>query len=244
MKINCEVIRDLLPLYADDVCSAASREMVEEHLQDCNDCREELDRIRKTEINTALQEEKYSVVQYGAQRFKRRSAVVGSAISGLFMIPILVMLILNLYAGSSLGVFFIVLASLLVAASLIIVPLIMPEDKAFWTFCAFCASLMVLLAVICLYVRGRWFWIASSATLFGLAVVFLPFVIRARPVKKLIGDSSPALIVLILDGAMFLNMMNMIGSRGKITVSSILLTLGVFAGIWAVIYEISVKRKR
>ena len=32
MKYECEVIRDLLPLYADDVCSAGSRKMVEEHL--------------------------------------------------------------------------------------------------------------------------------------------------------------------------------------------------------------------
>ena len=32
MKNSCDVIRDLLPLYADDACSAAIRRMVEEHL--------------------------------------------------------------------------------------------------------------------------------------------------------------------------------------------------------------------
>ena len=35
MNKNCEVIRDLLPLYADDVCSGRSRELIEEHLQEC-----------------------------------------------------------------------------------------------------------------------------------------------------------------------------------------------------------------
>ena len=32
MKNSCDVIRDLLPLYADDACSQESRRVVEEHL--------------------------------------------------------------------------------------------------------------------------------------------------------------------------------------------------------------------
>lgn len=39
-KISCDVIRDLLPLYKDNVCSDASKDMVEEHLTDCESCRE------------------------------------------------------------------------------------------------------------------------------------------------------------------------------------------------------------
>ena len=35
MKTECDVIRDLLPLYADDACSEGSRRMVEEHLTEC-----------------------------------------------------------------------------------------------------------------------------------------------------------------------------------------------------------------
>lgn len=42
MKISCEVIRDLLPLYQDGVCSYESRIMVEEHLEKCDDCRAEV----------------------------------------------------------------------------------------------------------------------------------------------------------------------------------------------------------
>ena len=34
MNKECEVIRDLLPLYVDEVCSGTSRELIEEHLQD------------------------------------------------------------------------------------------------------------------------------------------------------------------------------------------------------------------
>ena len=42
MKISCEIIKDLLPLYHDSVCSRESKDMVDEHLSYCNNCREEL----------------------------------------------------------------------------------------------------------------------------------------------------------------------------------------------------------
>lgn len=42
MKISCEIIRDLLPVYHDGVCSNESRQMIEEHLSECENCRAEL----------------------------------------------------------------------------------------------------------------------------------------------------------------------------------------------------------
>ncbi|MGO5051787.1 DUF3955 domain-containing protein [Lachnospiraceae bacterium LCP25S3_G4] len=42
MKLSCEVIKDLLPLYHDAVCSKESRELVEEHLAECTSCKAEL----------------------------------------------------------------------------------------------------------------------------------------------------------------------------------------------------------
>lgn len=42
MKISCEIIRDLLPLYHDGVCSMESRGLVEEHLAECESCTSEL----------------------------------------------------------------------------------------------------------------------------------------------------------------------------------------------------------
>ena len=173
MKISCDVIRDLLPLYADDACSQDSRRMVDEHLNECADCSGILKRLQNNEIENDLQMEKQDVIEYGAKKFRKQSATVGSTVSGVFMIPILVCLIVNLTTGSAMGWFFIVLASLAVAASLVVVPIMAPRgNKAFWTFCAFSASLMILLAVTCLVTRGNWFWLVSSCVLFGLAVCF------------------------------------------------------------------------
>ena len=42
MKINCEVIGDLLPLYAENMASKKSRELVEEHIATCESCKQAL----------------------------------------------------------------------------------------------------------------------------------------------------------------------------------------------------------
>lgn len=47
MKTSCDVIRDLLPLYADHVTSDASSALVEEHLNECPDCRKELEQMQR-----------------------------------------------------------------------------------------------------------------------------------------------------------------------------------------------------
>ena len=61
MKYDCDVIRDLLPLYADNACSEKSRGMVEEHLQECPACRAMTGRLLDTGIENELLTEKESV---------------------------------------------------------------------------------------------------------------------------------------------------------------------------------------
>ena len=41
MSAPCKIIRDLLPLYCDGVCSEESRKLVEEHLQSCEACKKD-----------------------------------------------------------------------------------------------------------------------------------------------------------------------------------------------------------
>lgn len=43
MKVTCEIIEDLLPLYVDNVCSPQSRQAVEQHLRACEKCRSALE---------------------------------------------------------------------------------------------------------------------------------------------------------------------------------------------------------
>lgn len=43
MKTDCEIIKDLLPLYAEHMTSEKSNEMIEEHLNECEECRKQFD---------------------------------------------------------------------------------------------------------------------------------------------------------------------------------------------------------
>lgn len=240
MKTECDVIRDLLPLYADDACSQQSRALVEEHLNECPVCSNMLQRLKEDEIESSLLEEKESVISYAVRRFRRRSAAVGSAVSGAVLIPVLIALAI-MFIGPRMSWVSVTLAALCVPAALIAVPLLVPEDKFFWTFCAFTASLLLLLGVTCIYTRGDWFWIASAGVLFGLSVIFLPFLLRAKPLQKLIGNTNRWLIVIGVDLALFVNLLNMISTRGHLTLNSLLFSLGVIGGIGFVIYGIARK---
>ena len=46
MSTSCAVIRDLLPLYAEDLASEESKALVEEHLRGCPDCRRRLEELK------------------------------------------------------------------------------------------------------------------------------------------------------------------------------------------------------
>lgn len=80
MNITCDVVRDLLPLYQDDVCSADSRSLVDEHLNHCECCRAELEILQNdiplpqadpAEINLL------QAVQLTWTRMKRKSFLRG-----------------------------------------------------------------------------------------------------------------------------------------------------------------------
>ena len=38
MKLPCEIVKDLLPLYYDGVCNEISKALVTEHLKTCPEC--------------------------------------------------------------------------------------------------------------------------------------------------------------------------------------------------------------
>jgi len=48
--IDCSVIRDLLPLYVEKICSEETRKVVDEHLAGCQDCRNLLEDMATEEV--------------------------------------------------------------------------------------------------------------------------------------------------------------------------------------------------
>ncbi|WP_028510494.1 zf-HC2 domain-containing protein [Ruminococcus sp. NK3A76] len=210
MKNNCDIIRDLLPLYQDDICSESSRSAVEEHLKECKECSDYLESMRKSgEIESIIEADRSDAISAQAKFFKRKSAVVGTVFAGVFMLPVLICLIVGLATGGISWVM-IVLSAMLIPASLIVVPLLVPENKALWTLGSFTVSLMLLFGVCCAVTGGSWFFTAASSTLFGLSVFFAPFAAKAKPVSAILGNHK-GLAVMGLDTALYIIMMLCIG---------------------------------
>lgn len=92
MNVPCQVIRDLLPLYHDKVCSAESGRLVEEHLAHCGECRTELQRMdARFEVRRARpEEEKAAEAAAAAWRAgKRRAFRKGAAIAAAAILAVL-----------------------------------------------------------------------------------------------------------------------------------------------------------
>ena len=47
MNVNCNIIRDLLPLYAEGMASEESKALVDDHLRGCDSCTKELAELKK-----------------------------------------------------------------------------------------------------------------------------------------------------------------------------------------------------
>ena len=47
MKLPCNVVQDLLPLYHDGVCSEESKELVQEHIATCAECKDFLHALKE-----------------------------------------------------------------------------------------------------------------------------------------------------------------------------------------------------
>ncbi len=118
------------------------------------------------------------------QRLTRNYRITQYAIYGLILAGCAVG---NLISGHTLDWFFIALAGVMMAASLTLVPALaalhpkLCRCKAGLSFGGFTVSLEILLLVCCIYSRGDWFAVAGISVLFGLTLVFLPFLLPNLP---------------------------------------------------------------
>ena len=51
MKLSCDTIRDMLPLVADDLASKDTVMLVNEHIKDCKECKQEYEEMKEAELS-------------------------------------------------------------------------------------------------------------------------------------------------------------------------------------------------
>lgn len=85
-NLPCTVVRDLLPLYHDGVVSSDTGELIEEHLEGCESCRNELNGIRaeeRIEVNLMEQDKSSSFNEFrsGVKALRRNGTIRGLLIA-------------------------------------------------------------------------------------------------------------------------------------------------------------------
>ena len=87
--MKCSIIRDLLPLYCDDLTSAESNEEIENHLRSCTECTEIYENMSKGEIIITENDTNIKPLKKVQKRFLIRliCGILGTAVVlfGVFM---------------------------------------------------------------------------------------------------------------------------------------------------------------
>ncbi len=103
MKYPCNVIRDLIPLYYDKICSEESAAIVKEHLEECNDCREYYEEL----CNSVTIEENFydkdvekkkadSFRSFSKKVLKRAILIVSGIVMSIFVLGMILLLLLHM----------------------------------------------------------------------------------------------------------------------------------------------------
>jgi len=83
MKYACNLIKDLLPLYHDEVCSEESKQAVEEHFEECQDCQEYYKKLNESDIvelasfDEKMEEKKVESLKKVRRKLRKRDILFG-----------------------------------------------------------------------------------------------------------------------------------------------------------------------
>ena len=85
-KLPCDIIRDLLPSYADGLTSETTNQAVENHVADCSACKTVLDFMREGEKKKEKTEEKKEIDFLKKTRRKKTQSVVIGVLSAVVIL--------------------------------------------------------------------------------------------------------------------------------------------------------------
>lgn len=208
-KIPCDVIQDIIPLYHDNVCSSKSREYVDEHLKSCKDCSGLLKSLDDDRYDRSISNETKDVLAHHAKHEMTTAATVGLVFAGIFMLPVIIMLVVAMAGKASIGATMVLIASMLLVSGLTVVPLMSNTKKLAKTivFSTISLLLIILFSQIFFYQNGvLYFFETAFSVIFGLSIPFFPFVIRQMDLPEALADKK-GLITMSWDTIWFYVMM-------------------------------------
>lgn len=85
--MKCEVVRDLLPLYDEKLCSAESAAIVEEHIKTCAACRSLLEKLPKAELPKADTD---ALKPFEKIKRRFRTKIIALTVIGVVLLAVLI----------------------------------------------------------------------------------------------------------------------------------------------------------
>lgn len=173
MNISCNIIKDLMPSYLDEICSEESRNAVEAHIAACENCKEKLE-LMKNELTSEKTEQQQ--LQY-MKKVKRHYQTKGIGI-WLFILLIVIGYLLSLYYQIQMRVYFVTLP-IFIAAAYIVLPKDSTDQKKTKQ-----STIFIVLSILSgiysavLFVSA-YKWAVNGEALFGLELYELgPFCVN------------------------------------------------------------------
>ena len=95
MKLECDIIQDLLPSYSDKISSKATNKLVEEHLKQCENCKNVLKNMNKeVDVSCLEQDEKIDYLK-GYNKRKKTVVVLSTLLTIIILLFIYAFNIVN-----------------------------------------------------------------------------------------------------------------------------------------------------
>ena len=234
-KNLCDIVEDLLPLYYDGVCSDKSKVLVEEHVKTCPSCKVKLEALKNTKAEKTFRVEAKTVLKQHAKKEKTAAMIIGSSIAGVLMVPIVISLLLSFGGYSDWKTNAVLIASMLLVAGLTVVPILSKTNKFSRAIMASTAALVLIIFFVeMFFYKGGWLEFGEIATsvVFGISIVFFPFVVKQAELPQIIKNHK-GLLVFLWDTLWFYLMLFLFAVDYPIYTKDILGVSTFFAGlIW------------
>lgn len=143
--------------------------------------------INENEFITATSDTEYHRMKKESKKYRLLTNIYFWSLTICYLVAILTCFIVNLAVNHTLSWFFLVLPACILGYT--ITPSIsrfLKKNKLLFISLSILLSLWLLLLIVAIYTNGKWFFIASSATLLGYLGLIGPFLLKQYEISPLI----------------------------------------------------------
>lgn len=129
-KLNCSIIKDLLPSYLDGICSEDSRKAVEEHLASCEACRAHTQNLERLQLAPDSSCEGELDYMKRVKRYYARKNALGAAL--LFGLSVMILPVIATLHPNQENIFYHVLFTVLAIGTYLLLSNYQKKPKNRW----------------------------------------------------------------------------------------------------------------